>query len=201
MSKRFALICVLSLAAASAHAAPSVPKITDVAFSGDANAYTVTITGKGFGVAPADIPCTACTPDELQIVDVVSQPLRLTINVTSWSDTSITATAVPVGKHNSLRIGVYTRRSAMSEPGPGRRRAARTARRRSARSRRRAMARASSSSSPAAASATRRRTSATTRARRSTSSPTGTPRFRAATASRGTRASAAPTTATRCWST
>jgi len=108
MSNRFLFLCGLGLiAAAPALAAPSVPKIADVAFSGDANAYTVTIAGKGFGVAPADIPCTACTPDELQIVDVVSQPLRLTINVTSWSDTSITATAVPVGKRDSLRIGVY----------------------------------------------------------------------------------------------
>jgi hypothetical protein len=107
MSKRLALICALSLAAAAAHAAPSVPKIADVAVSGSPNNYTLTITGKGFGASPADIPCTACTPEELQIVDVVTQPAQLTINVTSWSDNSITVTGVPVGKHDSIHIGVY----------------------------------------------------------------------------------------------
>jgi hypothetical protein len=107
MSKHFALICALSLAAAAAHAAPSVPKITDVAFSGDAGNYSVTITGKGFGAAPGDIPCTACTPGELQIVDVVTQPAQQVINVTSWSDTSITVTGLNAGKRDALHIGVY----------------------------------------------------------------------------------------------
>jgi len=109
MSKRLTLICALSLAAAAAHGAPSVPRITDVTFTRDTDTYSVTITGKGFGATPADIPCTACMPGELQIVDVATQPAQQALNVTSWSDRSITVTGLAVSKHNSLHVAVYNR--------------------------------------------------------------------------------------------
>jgi hypothetical protein len=111
MSNRFLLICGLWLMAATAPALadPTVPKILDVAISGDEGNYTATITGRGFGVTPSDIPCTGCTPDELQLVDVVSQPARLAVNVTSWSDTAITVTGIAAAKRDSLRLAVYNR--------------------------------------------------------------------------------------------
>ena len=111
MSNRFLPICALGLiaVAAPALADPSVPKILDVTITGDPGSYTATITGRNFGVTPSDIPCTGCTPDELQIVDIVSQPARPPVNVTSWSDNSITVTGIPADKRDSLRIAVYNR--------------------------------------------------------------------------------------------
>jgi hypothetical protein len=113
MSKRLITMCALSLAgilaAGAAPAAPAVPKIGDVAFTRDADTYSVTISGKGFGATPADIPCTACTPGELQIVDGVTQPAQQVVNVTSWSDTSITVTGLAAAKHDALHIAVYNR--------------------------------------------------------------------------------------------
>ena len=106
MAKRLTLICALSLAATAAHAAPQVPKITDVAFARDADTYSVTIAGKGFGATPADIPCTACMPGELQIVDAVTQPAQQVLNVTSWSDTSITVTGLAAAKHDALHLSL-----------------------------------------------------------------------------------------------
>jgi hypothetical protein len=95
------------LLSATAHAALQLPKIKNVKFSGDNGNYTATITGKNFGVAPSGIPCNACQPLQLQIVDIASQPLQQVINVTSWSDTSITVTGIAVSKHDSMRVGVY----------------------------------------------------------------------------------------------
>ena len=72
---------------APAMAAISVPHIRNVAFSGKNGNFTATITGTDFGVVPDGIPCNACTPLQLQVVDIVSQPAQQVINVTSWSDT------------------------------------------------------------------------------------------------------------------
>jgi len=91
----------------TANAAISVPKIHDVQFSGQNGNYSATITGENFGVTPNGIPCNACQPLQLQIVDVVSQPAQQTINVTSWSDTSITVTGIAVSKGDSVLVGVY----------------------------------------------------------------------------------------------
>jgi len=90
-----------------ANAAISVPRIKDVSFSGKNGIFTATITGTDFGVVPDGIPCNACTPLQLQVVDIVSQPAQQVINVTSWSDTSITVTGIAANKGDSMRVGVY----------------------------------------------------------------------------------------------
>src|SRR5262249_28719570 len=84
-----------------------LPKIQSVIFSGDSGNYTATISGVNFGPAPDGIPCTACQPLQLQVVDLASQPAQQVINVTSWSDTSITVTGIAIPAGDALRIAVY----------------------------------------------------------------------------------------------
>jgi hypothetical protein len=98
---------VALLSAASAQAAVLVPHIHDVTFSGKNGNFSVTISGRDFGAAPDGIPCNACSPLQLQIIDIVSQPQQQTINVTSWSDTSITVTGVAAKKGDGMRVAVY----------------------------------------------------------------------------------------------
>jgi hypothetical protein len=95
------------LISAAAHAALQLPKIKNVQFSGDNGNYSATITGTNFGVAPDGIPCNACQPLQVQIVDIASQPQQQVINVTSWSDISITVTGIAVNKGDSMRVAVY----------------------------------------------------------------------------------------------
>src|SRR5262249_633330 len=90
-----------------AAAGPHIPRIADVALSGSAGNYTAVITGTNFGVAPDGIPCNACMPVQLQVVDLVSQPQQETINVTDWSATSITCTGISANKGDGLRIALY----------------------------------------------------------------------------------------------
>ena len=73
----------------TAHATLQVPQIKNVEFSGADGNYSATITGTNFGVTPNGIPCNACQPLQVQIVDIASQPQQQVINVTSWSDTAI----------------------------------------------------------------------------------------------------------------
>ena len=98
---------LLLAATVTADAALHVPRIHDVAFTGKNGNFSATITGTDFGVAPDGIPCTACQPLQIQIVDIVSQPAQQVINVTSWSDTSITVTGIAANKGDSVRVGVY----------------------------------------------------------------------------------------------
>jgi len=100
-----AILSMFLLAPASA--AVSLPHIKDVAFSGKNGNFTATITGTDFGAVPDGIPCTGCTPLQIQVVDIVSQPAQQVINVTSWSDTSITVTGIAAQKGDSVRVGVY----------------------------------------------------------------------------------------------
>jgi len=97
----------VGLFALPAAAGPHMPKITDVALSGSAGNYTAVITGTNFGVAPDGIPCNTCTPLQLQVVDLASQPHQETINVTAWSDTSITVTGIAASEGDGLRIALY----------------------------------------------------------------------------------------------
>ena len=108
-STRSAIVSALALlaAVAPACAGTGVPHIRDVAFSGKNGNFSLAITGSDFGPAPDGIPCTACSPLQLQVVDIVSQPQQQTINVTRWSDTAITVTGVAVRKGESLRVAVY----------------------------------------------------------------------------------------------
>jgi hypothetical protein len=43
----------------------------------------------------------------VQVVDLVSQPAQQVINVTAWSDTSVTVTGLALAKHDALRIAIY----------------------------------------------------------------------------------------------
>ena len=106
---RSAIYLTLALLALGApvHAGVGVPHIQDVAFNGKNGNFSLTITGADFGAAPDGIPCTACSPLQLQVVDIVSQPLQQTIDVTNWSDTSITVTGVAAKRGDGLRVAVY----------------------------------------------------------------------------------------------
>jgi hypothetical protein len=92
---------------APATAGTHVPKITSVALSGSAGNYTAVITGLNFGAAPAGIPCNACTPLQLQVSNLASQPQQESINVTAWSDTSVTVTGIAANEGDGLRIALY----------------------------------------------------------------------------------------------
>ncbi|HEX4159877.1 MAG TPA: hypothetical protein VHY79_15530 [Rhizomicrobium sp.] len=92
---------------APASAGSHLPKIQGVSFSGSPGNYTATIAGRNFGPPPDGIPCTACEPLQLQVVDLASQPFQQVINVTDWSDTSITVTGIAIAKGDALRIAVY----------------------------------------------------------------------------------------------
>ncbi|HEY1710590.1 MAG TPA: hypothetical protein VGG10_20135 [Rhizomicrobium sp.] len=108
--KKFLVLCAVAslLAAASqAQAALPLPQIDDVKFKGTAGSYTVTITGENFGTSPSDIPCTACSPNELQIVNMNNQPHQLSVNVASWTDTKITVTGVAAASGDGVRVSVY----------------------------------------------------------------------------------------------
>jgi hypothetical protein len=89
-------------------AAPVLPTISHVAVTADFDGtYSATLTGTNFGAAPGDVPCTSCTPAELRVVDLATQPTQQTVNVTSWSDTSITITEVPVTYGDAVRVELY----------------------------------------------------------------------------------------------
>jgi len=92
----------------TAHAAPKLPRISSIAATlAPDGTYSATITGTHFGAAPSDVPCTSCYPAEMQVVDLNSQPNPQAINVTGWSDTSITITEVAVAAGDAVRVAVY----------------------------------------------------------------------------------------------
>jgi hypothetical protein len=97
-----------ALGAGVAHAAPVLPKITRIVMSVDPDGtYSATLTGLNFGAAPGDVPCNSCTPAELRVVDLNNQPVQQVLNVTSWTNTSITITEVPVALGDAVRAEIY----------------------------------------------------------------------------------------------
>ena len=95
------------VASAPTNAGTPLPRIQSVSFTGSAGNYTATIAGINFGPAPSGIPCTACQPLQLQVVDLASQPVQQVINVTAWSDNSITVTGIAIPAGDALRIAAY----------------------------------------------------------------------------------------------
>ena len=85
----------------------ALPRIQDVAFREGSYGYTATISGVDFGAQPADVPCTACTPVEVQVVDMVADGGPQPINVVSWTSTSIVVTGIFASPGDSLEIDVY----------------------------------------------------------------------------------------------
>ncbi|MBV9571765.1 MAG: hypothetical protein JO056_11040 [Alphaproteobacteria bacterium] len=100
------IACCLGIAAQT-QAAPLRPRIDSVLITGSPGNYTATLSGANFGAAPDGIPCDACAPEQLQLVILQSQPHRQSINITDWSDTSITITGIPAARDDALRIAVY----------------------------------------------------------------------------------------------
>ncbi|HEX3992106.1 MAG TPA: hypothetical protein VHX39_13120 [Acetobacteraceae bacterium] len=109
--KPFLIFCgaaaLLISAMSQAQAGLPLPQVDDVKFKGTAGNYTATITGENFGAPPSDIPCTACSPTELQFINMNNQPHPLTANVTNWTDTAITVTGVAVASGDAVRVSVY----------------------------------------------------------------------------------------------
>lgn len=98
----------LAIVGPSAAHAVTLPKITHIAITADLDGtYSATISGTNFGAVPSDVPCSSCTPSELRIVDLSSQPTQQVMNVTSWSDTSITVTEIPVANGDAVRVELY----------------------------------------------------------------------------------------------
>ena len=102
---------VASVLATSALAAtaPRLPRIKDVVFSpaGDGT-YDATITGTGFGPAPAGIPCNACKPQQLE----VSNHGIKRVNVTSWVDKEITVTGITTDPSKPVIVAVWGAKAA-----------------------------------------------------------------------------------------
>jgi hypothetical protein len=103
-----ALAALSALAPDAAHAAVVLPRIMHIAVTPDLDGtFSATISGTNFGVAPGDVPCTSCTPAELRVVDLSNQPTQQTLNVTAWSNSSITITEVPVAVGDAVRVEIY----------------------------------------------------------------------------------------------
>lgn len=113
------LLSVLLASTSPVYGAYSTPHILNVALTGSGGTYSATITGLNFGPAPAGIPCTACSPYELQIADVTTQAGQ-TLNVTSWSDTSVTVSGIVAAHGDMLGIGLYNQAKGLVAPWVGR---------------------------------------------------------------------------------
>jgi hypothetical protein len=103
-----ALACMLANSALAAMPA-RLPHIKEVVFSpaGDGT-YDATVTGTGFGPAPAGIPCNACKPQQLE---VATQRLPNTIervNVTGWSDKEITVSGIKTDPTKAMTVAVWS---------------------------------------------------------------------------------------------
>ena len=103
----FGVLALGALAVSPAAAKVAAPHIDSVTLTRSHGLYTAVLTGTNFGAVPSGIPCDACSPLQLQVVDQSSQPHQETINVTDWSDTSVTVTGITADKADQLRIAVY----------------------------------------------------------------------------------------------
>jgi hypothetical protein len=110
IARVFSMALIVGVGAAGG--APCLPFITGIDFTATThgkrdNTYVATITGRHFGPAPAGVPCTACSPNELQVVDMDAAKWPETINVTAWNDNAITISGVSAKSKESLIIDVY----------------------------------------------------------------------------------------------
>lgn len=85
-----------------------LPRIANVAVNYASGTASALISGVGFGsVPPSGIPCNACTPIQLQVLDLATYSVPQSINVVSWSDTSIAVTGIAANPGDALEIDVY----------------------------------------------------------------------------------------------
>jgi hypothetical protein len=104
------LICAAILTATAASATTvKLPSVTGVTFTpaGDGS-YTATITGRNFGAIPTGIPCTACTPQQLALTDLLQPDSVETINVTAWSNKQITVTGIAANPGDPIRLAIWS---------------------------------------------------------------------------------------------
>jgi len=85
-----------------------LPAISGVNFvvAGDGS-FTATVSGSRFGAIPSDIPCSNCTPLELQFTILANENVVQPITVTSWSKTSISFSGSGVAAGSAVRVAVY----------------------------------------------------------------------------------------------
>jgi len=101
------LLAACPLAGLSAFAA-SHPRIKSVSYTNNNDGtFNAAITGSGFGTAPSGIPCNACAPLQLQVVDLAAQPAQQSVNVVGWSDTAISVSGIQAVAGDAVRIAVY----------------------------------------------------------------------------------------------
>jgi len=104
---RAALFCAaLAAAASSAQAAPP-PHIANVTFTQTGQTWSATVSGLHFGPTPGGIPCNNCAPMQMQVYNLASLPAQQSINVTGWSDTSITLTGIAAAPGDAMQVAVY----------------------------------------------------------------------------------------------
>jgi len=103
------LLATSSLAATT----PRLPHIKDVIFSaaGDGT-YDATITGTGFGPAPAGIPCDDCKPQQMEISSQGRPNTVKPVNVTGWSDKEITVTGIIIDPRRAMTVAVWSAKAA-----------------------------------------------------------------------------------------
>jgi hypothetical protein len=86
-----------------------LPHIADVRFSAGSGSGSVaaTINGTNFGPVPGGIPCSLCTPVEVQVLDLTADGNPQPITVSAWSDTSISLDGIVANPGDALEIDVY----------------------------------------------------------------------------------------------
>ncbi len=102
-----ATLCAAACAAGPARAAPIPPAIASVVFTPSGGTYSARISGLHFGAAPGGIPCTDCTPLQLQVVNLANTPAQEPVSVTAWSDTSNTVTGIAASAGDAMQLAVY----------------------------------------------------------------------------------------------
>jgi hypothetical protein len=87
------LALLTGMAVAPVASSVAAPRITRIAFSGDTANITETISGSGFGAAPAGAPCTSCSTALLSFVNQW-RCFPSNINIDAWGDSQITVSGL-----------------------------------------------------------------------------------------------------------
>ncbi len=102
------LVCAaIAAAASSAQAAGPPPHIANVTFTKTGQTWSATVSGHNFGPAPSGIPCNACSPMQMQVVDLANLATQETIDVTAWSDTAVTIKHITAATGDAMQVAVF----------------------------------------------------------------------------------------------
>jgi hypothetical protein len=97
------MVAALTYSCFALAASPANPTIGGVTFTGKNVDLAVRISGKGFGAAPAGVPCTKCTTPYLNITDGQGYGCQI-FNIKSWTDTGISFTGFQGNPGDSVLI-------------------------------------------------------------------------------------------------